>query len=166
MITQEQLKSRLHYDRETGKFSWIKILNPRWANKERVGWINDSGYWIVGLFGGQYRLHRLAWLYVYGYFPKEEIDHINGDRTDNRLCNLREANRAQNSRNLKRKTSNTSGYIGVCFCKSTGRYVVHIRINGIKKNLGRRKDIREAARLYNEFARKHHGEFAKLNEGV
>lgn len=92
-----------------------------------------------------------------------DTDHINGDGLDNRLCNLRICTRTENSRN-QRPRGGSSKYKGVCFDKSRGKWIAGIKINYKRKNLGRFKLEEEAAKAYNNAAKKHFGEFARLNE--
>ncbi|MFA5424164.1 MAG: HNH endonuclease [Phycisphaerae bacterium] len=97
-------------------------------------------------------------------YPKLVVDHINNDPLDNRRANLRIATRAQNACNRQKiRTEKSSQYIGVYFEKRTGRYTVKIRIKGKRLWLGRFTDELTAARAYDTAAKKHHGEFAKLN---
>jgi len=100
MITQDKLKEILDYNQHTGLFTWKKI--KKYSNRS-VGDIAGSlslGYVVIGIDKKIYKAHRLAWLYVYGEFPKEQLDHINGNKEDNRICNLREANQSQNNFNF------------------------------------------------------------------
>lgn len=99
MITQEELKESLHYDPDTGIFTWRKSKGP--AKKGTVaGKIYKSHPYIkIGVCRHSIDAHRLAWLYVYGEWPTMDIDHINRDPTDNRICNLRHVSRSENNRN-------------------------------------------------------------------
>src|SRR4030095_4704758 len=94
MLTQARLKQLLRYDRRSGVFYW-RIAPPRTDIKAgaRAGCVDVAGYWKIQLEGKQYYGHRLAWLYVYGCWPKrpKAIDHKNRIKTDNRIANLREA---------------------------------------------------------------------------
>lgn len=145
MLTQKRLKEIIEYDQETGVFTWKK----RTSNRVRVGDIagglhKPSGYVFIGL-GRRYKAHRLAWLYSYGYIPETEIDHVNGRRSDNRLLNLRETSHQCNMQNSKHSNNNTSGFKGVSFDMSTGRWKSYIKINYKMINLGRHTDALEAA---------------------
>jgi len=106
-----ELKKYLFYDPETGLFTWIKKVK---CSRREVGSIagsdNGSGYIMIGIKAVNYKAHRLAWAFYYGYMPTRLIDHINGKRSDNRIINLREATDAQNSHNiLKARTDNKVG---------------------------------------------------------
>lgn len=137
MLTQSELKTRLNYDAETGLFM---RTNMRGVSKK--GWMqgcpNADGYLVLGVAGKTYLSHRLAWLWVYGKWPTEHIDHINGNPADNRICNLREATRSLNMQNLRRaKTSNvSSGLLGVTAHKKSGKWIAQIYTNGRTKFLG------------------------------
>lgn len=95
-----------------------------------------------------------------------DVDHINGDRLDNRRSNLRICTHAENRRNTKKPISNKSGYKGVSWCKRDSKWVTFITVNGKSRNLGRYINIIDAAKAYNDAAIKYFGEFAKVNEGV
>lgn len=135
ILTQEELKSQLHYNPDTGIFS--RILNKRTRRKSnRAGFYSNEGYLCIGLKGKYYKLHRLAWLYVYGRFPENHIDHINGIRDDNRLSNLREATPRENTQNIKIYSNNTTGYIGVTYYKRNKKYAAQISNKGKNLYLG------------------------------
>ncbi len=119
-LTRERLKELLDYDPATGIFVW-KV--DRGNNRVKVGSAaggggdDGRGYNRIMIDGKSYRSHRLAWLDVYGSFPPDMIDHINGIRDDNRIENLRAVSNQENSRNVNKSTNNTSGYLGVCWDK-------------------------------------------------
>lgn len=101
-LTQEDLRERLNYDADTGEFTWLKPASTRLTPGSRAGYVNTKGYHKIRVGYIKYSAHRLAWFYAHGRWPKEEIDHVNGDKADNRLANLREVTHAQNMQNLKR----------------------------------------------------------------
>lgn len=115
MLTLTRLKDFASYDAETGLF----IRNRPTGRWDRfpagtvIGKANRLGYIELRIDGKLYRAHRLAWFYCFGQWPKNEIDHINGNPSDNRIANLREATRSQNGSNLKLSKANTSGLKGV-----------------------------------------------------
>ena len=130
MITQEELKSLLSYDPETGEFTRIK--SPRRTDRlfQTAGTKNVTGYIHIFLLGKLYLAHRLVWLYVYGSFPTKEIDHINGCKNDNKLTNLRLSTRLENSQNqVKAK--------GFTWSKEKNKWAVSIFTDGKYKFLGR-----------------------------
>jgi hypothetical protein len=115
MITQERLKEVLQYDPLAGHFT--RLVRSSGGRKCRVGDIagrtKPGGYISIKIDRKEYYAHRLAWLYVYGKFPDNEIDHINGMPSDNRLLNLRDVERKENRKNQKISNRNKSGIIGV-----------------------------------------------------
>lgn len=118
------------------------------------------GYIQIMINGRNYTAHRLAWLYEYGEFPEGMIDHVNRDRTDNRIANLRTATGTQNLANARRSSTNTSGFKGVSYCRRTGKYEAYVHINGKKKYLGMYVTAEEAHATYIKNARESYGEFA------
>ena len=156
MLTQEYLKSILSYDQESGIFTWIKC-NKYWLNGTNAGTI-CKGYVRININGKLYFAHRLAWLYVYGEFPNENIDHINMVRNDNRLENLREATFTQNGYNRLKLSNNKTGYKGVSLIKN-GKYKAQSFLNGNLVYLGIFKTPEEASTAYKLYAKSMHGEF-------
>lgn len=134
-MTPYRLREVLNYDPHTGNFIWL-ITKKGAKFGHAAGSYNDAGYWMVKIDQRIYRAHRLAWLYMTGLWPKDQIDHINGIRDDNRWCNLREATRSENHQNLAISKRNTSGFIGVSWHKPTQKWVAHIKVAGRGSNLG------------------------------
>lgn len=108
-----------------------------------AGSINGWGYRQMRVDGRDYRAHHIIWLMVKGYLPSE-LDHINGDRTDNRIENLREVDRQENLRNQKLRKSNSSGVMGVGWDKTHGKWTARIRHDGKNRTLGSFKTYEEA----------------------
>lgn len=138
MNTQESVKRLFNFHPESGVLTWkIKPTGPvnigDIAGTPRKKHHNNTPYVSVRHKGKDYMAHRIIWLYVYGYLP-DTIDHINGDGTDNRLCNLREANHVLNGRNRAVGKNNKSGVMGVCFSK--GRYRSTITVDYKRVELG------------------------------
>jgi hypothetical protein len=155
-LTVERLTELLRYNPETGVFT-------RQVNGEIAGCVNViHGYQMVGLDGREYRAHRLVWLWQTGAWPKETIDHINGNRADNRWCNLREATKSQNATNSGKHRDNTSGYKGVHLHKPTGKWKAEIMKNGKQKHLGLYPSAELAHIVYMCHAVIEHGEFARF----
>lgn len=123
--------------------------------------INKSGYYVTTYKGKQILAHRLAWYLHYGVFPIGELDHINSNRADNRIVNLREVTRQQNMLNRLKGTNNTSGIKGVS--KFRDKWIVRISINGKYKSFGIYEDIELAELVASEVRAKYHDEFA--NDG-
>lgn len=157
LITQSELKEIVSFYENTGQFTWIK--NPK-NGRKLIGTIagnlhKSSGYWQIKINNIEYMAHRLAWLYVYGDFPKIHIDHINHDRADNRLKNLREVNHGENQQNLKDIKRNTkSGLLGVSVVY--GRFQARIKASGIFKSLGTYDTAEEAHQAYLKAKRELH----------
>lgn len=125
MLTVERLREVLSYDAETGHFSIGE--RPR-----------RDGYVVVRIDGARYLAHRLAWLYVTGEWPSGLIDHIDRDRANNRITNLRDVSQSVNQQNIvSAKRNSRSGLLGAALCKQTGRWAARIRIHGVKVHLGR-----------------------------
>ncbi len=157
MINQEVLKEILNYNPDTGQFTWVKSTSPRALPGCVAGSKHKEGYISITIKNKAYLAHRLAWLYVYGSLPKYQIDHINGDRIDNRIVNLRKSTHHQNQGNQRNPhCGNNSGFMGVSFDKVKNKYVATISINGKNKNLGRYKTPEEAHEVYLEAKRKNH----------
>jgi len=135
MITQKELKHRLNYIPDTGVFTWRDIKGSRRANKI-AGSINNNGYRIITIDNIGYRAHRIAWLYVYGNLPLNQIDHINGIKTDNKIGNLRDVTQNENSKNSKIGCNNTSGFKGVEWIPSRNKWRALISSNRKKINVG------------------------------
>ena len=135
-MTQEELKELVSYVPETGLFVRLKRTSNRIEVGQSAGWKDAYGYLNISLHGKKWKAHRLAWLYVYGDFPKQEIDHINGIKDDNRISNLRDVNRLTNELNKGKQANNTSGFKGVSLQKQSGKWEAYICCNGKKKSLG------------------------------
>jgi len=160
MLTQEQLKEIISYDAVTGIFT--NLVNRRKAKAGTVaGGIDGMGYWQLSIKDKPYRGHRLAWLYVHGAWPTDTIDHINGNRSDNRLVNLRAALKAENNRNTNGRGS-SCGFKGVTLNKKTGKYIAQIHAHGMHHHLGCFDRPEDAAYAYTQAATRLHGKFARL----
>lgn len=144
-ITHSELLATLDYNQETGEFSWARD-SRRVRKGQRAGSLDVHGYLQINLGCGRVmKLHRLAWFYTHGEWPNGQIDHINHNRTDNRLANLRVVDTKENHRNRPLQSSNKTGFHGVSFCKNTGRYRSTINVSGKQMHLGRFDTIAEAA---------------------
>jgi hypothetical protein len=161
MITSERLRELLHYEPDIGTWTWLKSGNGRRANLV-AGRIDFYGYRNIGIEGRPYKAHRLAWFYVTGAWPKGELDHINGDKGDNRWANLREANRSQNEANKLVRSNNTSGFKGVSWSRDLRKWRAYI--SGKQIHLGCFDTPHQAYAKYCLAARQHFGEFARCYE--
>lgn len=160
-LTQDRLMELLDYDKETGNFKWKKTRSRFAVAGGIAGGPHPEGYSCIGIDGKKYLAHRLAWLFVHGGMPLGDIDHINGIRNDNRICNLRTATRAQNLWNSTKKKGALSEFKGVS--KHFDRWHAQIFHNGERVSLKYFDNEIDAAKAYDEAAIKFHGEFAKTN---
>jgi hypothetical protein len=133
-LTADRLRSLLHYDADTGVFLWLTRPNRRIVAGSVAGTVcGKGGRRHIAVDGRNYLSHRLAWLYQFGHWPTAEIDHINGDPSDNRICNLRDVDRVTNAQNQRSpKAVNKSGFLGVHRKTITGSWVASI---GHKKKI-------------------------------
>lgn len=146
ILTQDTLKSLLHYDPDTGVFTWLVAKSAR-AQPGAVAQCHDKhGYIVIRVNRHLYKAHRLAWLYVYGVWPNGEIDHINRIRDDNKISNIRESDRLRNTKNTGPLKNNTSGVKGVSFHKHSGLWHARIYNAGKCISLGVYHNIEDAAK--------------------
>ena len=160
-MTQEQLKEYLEYDSETGIFKWIKPSSTKTRIGDIAGTPNGKGYINIRLLGSPYRAHRLAWLYVYGEFPEGLLDHIDCNRSNNRIDNLREATSQQNSLNSSLGVRNKSGIKGVHWHSKSGKWRGVIRIGDVSIQVGLWDDLEQAADEMYKARQEQHGEYAR-----
>lgn len=152
-LNHDYLISRLDYDPETGVFIHkakphdsdcrAKQWNARFSGSV-AGSFNNKGYINIEIDSKSYKAHRLAWFYVNGQFPDGDIDHINHVKSDNRLSNLRVVTNQQNCMNRSMTDLNTSGAVGVHWCKTNSKWVASIGLNGKRLTLGKFKDKSKA----------------------
>lgn len=154
-LTQEVLKENLNYDPNTGIFTRRHSFRVCTAG-DVAGFSNGKKNYIrIKLLGDRFLAHRLAWLYVYGTWPENQIDHINCDKTDNRICNLRVVNQFENMQNrISPPLRNTSGYLGVS--KHRKKWRAQIRANNVHINIGTFATPEEAHNAYLEAKRRLH----------
>jgi hypothetical protein len=156
MITQCELKQLLHYDINTGIFTWKVSRGNQLAIGSIAGGKNDDGYVKIRIGKKKYAAHRLAWLYVMGIWPADQLDHRDGNRSNNAFSNLRECTNAQNCENKKVRSDNPSGYPGVTWCKSNKKWKVSITKNKIRHHLGYFINRNDAYNVYLDAKRKLH----------
>ena len=155
MITHQQLLETLDYNHETGVFTWKKSTGPVKKGSE-AGYITSEGYIQLKINGKQYFAHRLAYFYVNKKFPDVATDHINGNRRDNRISNLRSCTFSENNQNqIKRLSRTTSEHIGVCFDKQRNGWVSQIQSGG-KRVFKRFINESDAVCFYNEVKKQMH----------
>jgi len=157
-MDQKTLKSALHYNPDTGQFTWIVDASRNIKSGQLAGSRHAKGYWQIYYKGKHYLAHRLAWLYVHGQLPKSNIDHINMDGMDNRISNLRIAGWSENACNTRAKRSNKLGVKGVH--KIPSGYTAQIQYKGKKTFLGTFQTVEEAGDAYRQAAINIHGSFA------
>lgn len=158
-LTAKTLRKILSYDPLTGE--WRHLTN---GNGFKIGWsaggLCTNGYWYIGINRRRYCAHRLAWLYMTGRWPRNEIDHINRDKSDNRFVNLREATHHENSANAAARKNNKSRFKGVRKHKDGRRWSAAIIYRGRQKWLGLFDSAEDAAAAYTAAADTFYGEFA------
>ncbi len=156
-LTAQRLRELLHYDPETGVFTWLESLSFRAPVGTAAGTAQKIGYTIIGICGVRYYAHRLAWLYIHGRWPTNHIDHINGLKSDNRAVNLRDVSRSTNLQNLRRAPAqNKTGLIGATWDKSRSVWSAQIRVGGRNKSVGRFATAQEAHEAYIAAKRQFH----------
>ena len=134
MITSKRLKECLDYDEITGIFTW-KEKRRGLKIGDKAGSITDQGYTVIRIDSQIYRAHRLVWLWVYDEFPKI-IDHIDGDRSNNALCNLRNVDRKDNQKNMGNNSKNTSGEMNIMWYAPLNKWHVQIQSSGKRIHIG------------------------------
>lgn len=154
-LTHKRLKELVDYDPESGYFSW-KFGRPGASMGVRCGTVKKAGYTILTLDRTLFRAHRVAWFFVHGEWPKDEIDHINRMRSDNRLANLRIADRSKNGFNKPVRSDSKIGVKNVSYDQETGVYYVRLVIDKKPFNFGGFATIGEAAACAATERLKHH----------
>lgn len=135
-LTYERVHELFNYNPETGIVTWIKPTSNRVKQGSTAGSINSLGYFKIGVDYKTYLLHRLAFLWMEGFFPENGLDHIDRDRLNNKWTNLREASQQCNIRNCNIFKSNTSGIIGVGWHKQTRKWRASIMVSGKDIHIG------------------------------
>jgi len=155
MITQSELKEILHYNQDTGIFTWLKYKQRPSKIGSEAGWVRKDSYKAISIMSKQYFAHRLAWLYVTGKHPKNQIDHIDGNKLNNKFSNLRECTAAQNSQNFKNsKFTNKAQLLGVNV--KGKKFRARIGINKKVITIGTLNNAQEAHNAYLITKRKLH----------
>jgi hypothetical protein len=167
MIDAEYARSRLAYCPLSGRLVWKHWdrARPQWNGRHAgkvAGTPNGPAHISVVLDGKHYLAHRLAWLITYGELPPGEIDHVNGDSVDNRIANLRLADRTQNARNIGPRKNNVLGVKGVR--RLRGRFIAECTVDRKAYYLGSFATVAEASIAYNQFASEAHGSFFRPSE--
>lgn len=163
-LTYKEAVQYLSYNEDTGEFTWkwrsgnrskLQSWNSRFAGKI-AGTINPDGYISITVNYTTNQGHRVAWLMTYGHWPEGIIDHINGIRTDNRICNLREATHSQNMQNRKIQINNTSGFRGVSWDGKYKNWRARIKVGGKSISIGAYQSPELASQAYEAAKLKYH----------
>lgn len=156
----------LTYEPDTGAFIRVKSTNNRSKVGEVAGTVNKQGYVRIALFGMCFQAHRLAFFFMTGKLPPAdlEVDHINGDRADNRWVNLRLVSHAVNMQNSRIPKHNTSGHPGVLYVKANRKWAARISVNGRMVQLGEFIEKQDAIECYLEAKRSRHEGFIGIGE--
>lgn len=160
-LTVGRLRELLTYDPETGVFTRRVSTAPRAMAGTVAGDVDSKGYWRLRVDGRRYLAHRLAWFYVHGEWPAEQIDHVNGVRTDNRLNNLRLADAFQNRHNCRCRWDSGSGLKGVSYRRANKKWRAQIYAYGKSVLIGYFPTPDAAHAAYAEAAKTFHGQFAR-----
>ena len=158
MLTQQEVIDLFEY--RDGNLHWRKALNKRIRIGDRAGTISSTGYIAIMIGRKRYQAHRLIFLLHYGWLP-EFIDHMDRNRINNRIENLRAATKAQNQRNTPVRRDSSSGAKNVCWSHKLKKWVVRLRINNKPTHIGVFEDKDLAIFVASEYRDKYHGEFAR-----
>lgn len=161
MITAREISEELTFSAETGLFYW-RASKGRKQTVVPAGKRDGQGYIVIGFRGRAYAGHRLAWLCAFGEWPKHDIDHINGDRADNRIANLRPCTNQQNQRNRRPNPKASNGGLKGAMRAQNGRWQARIKVNDKTIHLGTFTTVLEAHTAYVEAAERLFGEFARI----
>jgi hypothetical protein len=156
MISQSYLKEILNYDENTGIFTW-KVSRGRICKKGNIAGTTDSwGHRQICIDGIKILAHRLAWIYVYGEKPKKQIDHIDGNKQNNSIKNLRDVDQFKNQQNrTKARVDSSTGFMGVS--KDGSKYKATIKVNKKRFYLGMFKTAEDAFEAYKKAKLQLHG---------
>lgn len=159
MMEISEIKEWLRYDAETGKLIWLKV-----SGKGRIGAAagtpHAKGYISIGIGRNHFLAHRLAWALHFNEWPSKQIDHINGDKADNRIANLRLATNAENHANRGAQRNSTSGVKGVYWFKPQRKWKAQIQVNGKAIVIGYFVEKSDAIAARLEAEKKYQGAFA------
>jgi hypothetical protein len=163
-ISVEYAREILDFDAGVFRWKW-RDDRAKWWNTRFVGtvagYLKNTGYITIRINGWNYQAHRLAWLYVHGVWPTDQLDHINGVRDDNRIANLREATSQENNRNAGLRKDNSSGITGVGWHKRRQKFQARIAVDGRLIYLGRFDTLEEAAAARAKAESFYFGEFRR-----
>lgn len=155
MITQQELFEHVLYNPETGEFVRAFSKRPQFVGK-KTGCVSKSGYVVISIKNKVYYAHRLAWLYVYGEIPRGQIDHVNQDKTDNSIKNLRQATSSENMQNIANAKRHSKTMLKGIELHQNGKYRAYITINKKKIHLGYHSSKEAAIKARKEGEFVHH----------
>lgn len=161
LLTQQELKKWLHYNPETGVFTWAVSKATKARSGFEAGNKNSAGHIVIHFHGVTYVAQRLAWLYVHGKFPTHKLIHKNGDTTDNRLHNLATATSFEIQAKFGGRRPNY-GFRGVSFNRKAGKFVAAITRYGVRKYLGQFDTAEEAGIAYKKAAQEAAAPWARV----
>ena len=164
-LTADEVRHLLDYEPATGVFRWRVSTSKRVKVGDVAGCVVANGYRKIRINKRLWLEHRLVWLHQCGAEPSAELDHINGDRADNRLINLRVADRTSNARNCRGHKDSRSGRKGVHWDTTGKKWGARICVDRKQIYLGNFETVEQAAAAYDAAAMRHHGDFAKVNGG-
>jgi hypothetical protein len=160
-LTAERLRVLLRYDPDSGEWHWLRSPGKRFKFGDKAGCARGDGYWLIRIEGRLYRAHRLAFLYMTGKWPKNQVDHQDRNPSNSKWNNLRESTQSQNMANTIKPRRNISGFKGVSWQSQIGRWQVHVgRHNSY---IGVFKTREEAHAAYCKAAIARYGEFARFD---
>jgi hypothetical protein len=157
--SSNELRQLLRYEPGTGKVYWLRrtgqgqpiaAFNAKYAGREAFTSLRANGYLAGGIGSSKFLAHRIVWALHYGVWPQGEIDHINGNRADNRITNLRDVPHRANSQNMKRFANNSSGVTGVVWSKQRGSWIARIKVDYKLRHLGVFNDYNDAVNARRE----------------
>jgi hypothetical protein len=165
-LTAEYVRSILEYNPGTGelRWKWREDVGSRWNTRyagKAAGSVRSDGYLKITINDRRYLAHRLAWLYVHGEWPPDQIDHIDCDPGNNRIANLRLATRQENSRNVGRRANNTTGVPGVYWHKGRSKFMARIKVDYQTIYLGLFDTLAEATAARHAAEITHFGDFRR-----
>ena len=163
-VAIEELNELFILDESTGKLYWKVNRQPGIKIGDEAGSVTEAGYIRAYVKGKRCTAHRIVWAMTKGEWPKDQLDHINGNRSDNRPSNLREASNQTNSKNKGMLKSNTSGHKGVSWVPHLQKWKSEITVDRKRIYLGVFTDIEEASAAYEEAATRYFLEFRRKNE--
>jgi len=161
LLSYELASSLLNYDPDTGIISWKAVSGARTKIGMPAGSKQPNGYLRISVNKNRFLAHRLAWLLYYKEWPLDIIDHIDGNKSNNKIENLRVGTILKNNYNTGITVTNTSGYKGVSWNSANNKYIANINVKGKKVYLGMFSTSEEASEAYNKAAKELHGEFYK-----